>query len=62
VNRTIRGTWTSVIKELKRINEPFAICYEASTGYGFLFEELGKISKRVLDEVPLVYVPSINPF
>jgi hypothetical protein len=48
VNRTIRGTWTSVIKELKEINEPFAICFEASTGYGFLFEELGKISQRVV--------------
>lgn len=46
--RTVHGTWTSVLGELERIKQPFAICFEASTGYGYLFSELGKIAKRVV--------------
>ena len=46
--RTIRGRWDRLIAELQDIDEPFAICFEASTGYGYLFEQLSKIAKRVL--------------
>jgi transposase len=30
------------------LSEPFQVCFEASTGYGRLFEELAKISARVV--------------
>ena len=46
--QTIRGRWDVVIAELRKIKKPFAICFEASTGYGYLFERLSRIAKRVL--------------
>ena len=46
--QTIRGRWDIVIAELRKIKKPFAICFEASTGYGYLFEQLSQIAKRVL--------------
>jgi transposase len=89
--RTVHGSWNTVLEELKAFKEPFAICFEACTGYGYLFEELNRIARRVvvahpgqlrlifrskrkndrvdseklakllyLDEVPPVYVPSIQ--
>jgi transposase len=89
--RTIRGTWHDVVAELAQLEKPFAVCFEASLGYGYLFEQLGRIARRVvvahpgnlrlifrskrkndrvdaeklakllyLDEVPPVYVPSIE--
>jgi transposase len=32
--RTVRSGWRTVISELKKLDHPFAVCYEASTGYG----------------------------
>lgn len=88
---TVRGNWGEVIKELLKLDGPFAICYEASLGYGVLYDCLRKVAARVvvahpgqlrliyrskrkndridaqrlaklllLDEVPPVYVPSVN--
>jgi transposase len=48
VQTTIRGGWTKVLDHLKSITEPFAICYEASCGYGFLFDRLSQIAQRVV--------------
>jgi len=31
--RTIRGSWAILLKFLREIERPFAICYEASCGY-----------------------------
>ena len=45
--RTLRSGWKTVIAELKRLGHPFAVCYEASTGYGILFDRLAKIARRV---------------
>ena len=45
--RTVRSGWRTVILELKKLGKPFAVCYEASTGYGVLFDELAKIARRV---------------
>ena len=39
-SRTIKGPWSTVLDELKTIRAPFAIRFEASTGYGYLFERL----------------------
>jgi len=45
--RTVHSGWKTVILELKKLGKPFAVCYEASTGYGILFDRLAKIAKRV---------------
>jgi transposase len=88
---TVKGAWDRVLVELGRIKEPFAVCFEASCGYGHLHDELLRIAKKVrvahpgklrlifrskrkndrvdalklakllyLDEVPPVYVPSVD--
>jgi transposase len=90
-SRTIHGGWKAVLRELGALPRPFAVCFEASVDYGFLFERLREIAERVvvahpgqlrlifrskrkndrvdaeklakllfLDEVPPVYVPSIE--
>ena len=87
----VRGRWSKLIERLEQINQPFAICYEASCGYGYLHDQLRRIAKRVvvahpgrlrlifrskkkndrvdarklatllfLDQVPTVYVPSVQ--
>jgi transposase len=41
--KQVLGTWPEVINELSRIREPFQICYEASLGYGHLFDRIGAL-------------------
>ncbi|MEI8197977.1 MAG: transposase [Phycisphaerae bacterium] len=41
----VRGHWEEVAGELGRLSEPFRICYEASLGYGYLYERLGKLPR-----------------
>lgn len=48
MTRTAKGSWAAVCAELERIAPPFAICFEASAGYGFLFERLQRIARRVV--------------
>jgi len=91
MTRSGRGAWTKLLQELAEIKEPYAICFEASTGYGYLYDALAKTAQRVsvahpghlrlifrskkksdrvdaeklakllfLDEVPPVYVPSMD--
>ncbi len=45
--RTVRSGWRTVVAELKRLGHPFAVCYEASTGYGMIFDSLAKVAERV---------------
>ena len=45
--RSGRGAWSKLIKELAKIKRPLRICFEASTGYGYLFDELRKIAEVV---------------
>jgi len=47
LTRTIQGSWGDLIRALTEIETPFAICFEASTGYGFLFDHLRKIASSV---------------
>ncbi len=87
----VYGTWDKVISQLETIKCEFAVCYEASTGYGYLYDRLVGIARKVvvahpghlrlifrskkkndradaeklakllyLDEVPPVYVPSVD--
>ena len=46
--QTIRGGWSKVLEELGKTKKPFAICFEASSGYGYLFEQLALIARRVV--------------
>ena len=41
------GCWKKLFEELKEIEEPFSICFEAGSGYGFIFEKLSKIAECV---------------
>ena len=44
---TYKGHWTGVVAKLKELPEPFAACFEASTGYGYLYDALRPLAKRV---------------
>lgn len=48
MTRTIKGPWSDLIAELSRLERPFAICFEASTGYGTLCERLERVAQRVV--------------
>ncbi|MGO8703411.1 MAG: IS110 family transposase [Candidatus Brocadiia bacterium] len=87
----VRGAWPKVLEELGRLEGPWEVCFEASCGYGWLYERLKKMAQKVvvahpgqlrlifrskrksdrvdaeklakllyLDEVPPVYVPSVQ--
>lgn len=45
---TINKHWHKVLEEIGRIDKPFAICFEASCGYGHLHDDLSKIAHRVV--------------
>jgi transposase len=45
---TIRGPWPKMIEAVRQIESPFAICYEASCGYGYLHDQLSRIAQRVV--------------
>ncbi len=44
----VRGHWSEVIKLFRGINHPLAICYEASCGYGYLYDQLRRFAKQVV--------------
>jgi len=46
-SRTVRGHWPKVINELAKVKRPFSICFEASTGYGHLYERLKTVAQNV---------------
>lgn len=46
-SKKVRGRWKEVLEELGRVERPFEICYEASTGYGYLYDGLSKMARRV---------------
>jgi len=48
LSRTIHGPWSKVLEEVGKIRKPFAVCFEASTGYGYLYERLQTIARRVV--------------
>ena len=87
----VRGHCSKLIDVVEELPRPFVICYEASCGYGYLYDRLRKVARRVvvahpgqlrlifrskkkndrvdakklatllfLDQVPPVYVPSID--
>lgn len=44
----VKGGYEAVAGALSKIEEPFQVCYEASTGYGALYERLTPLAQRVL--------------
>lgn len=44
----IRGRWSKMLAVLREIDHPFAVCYEASCGYGYLHDQLRHIARRVV--------------
>jgi len=46
--RTVRGPWARVVEHLRQEPGPMAICFEASCGYGPLYDELASFARRVL--------------
>ena len=44
----VRGSWPKLIEEVAAsVPRPFAVCYEASCGYGYLHERLSRLAERV---------------
>ena len=46
--RRVRGPWDKVLSELAEIQEPFEICFEASTAAGWLWDHLQGAGRTVL--------------
>lgn len=46
--RTVRGTWDMLLEELEKIKHPFKICFEASTGYGTIYDKLKSVAEEVM--------------
>ena len=45
---TVRGGRAKLLERLDAIDKPYQICFEASCGYGPLYDELAKRARRVL--------------
>src|SRR5690242_19654256 len=43
----LKGPRSSVVDHLRQLEEPFSICYEASCGYGHLYERLRPLAAHV---------------
>lgn len=43
----IRGPWPSVLERLGTIERPFSVCYEASCGYGHLYDRIAPLASHV---------------
>lgn len=41
------GTWDKLVEELTRLPRPMAVCFEASTGCGYLFDKIVPLAERV---------------
>ena len=43
----LNGPRATVVDQLRQLKEPFSICYEASCGYGHLYEQLRPLAAHV---------------
>ena len=43
----VRGPWSQVIDRLRGIDEPISVCYEASCGYGHLYDRIAPLAAHV---------------
>jgi transposase len=44
----VLGNWERLVEEVTKLPRPMAICFEASCGYGYLYQQLVKIADRVV--------------
>jgi len=44
----VRGPWPKLFEALATVEQPFAICYEASCGYGYLHDRLRRLAQHVV--------------
>jgi transposase len=44
----VRGSWREVVTVLQSWNEPLAVCFEASCGYGHLYDILIRFAQKVV--------------
>ena len=45
---TLRGPWTKIADLVRGLRGKAAVCFEASTAYGYLYELLGEVADRVV--------------
>lgn len=45
---TVKGHPRKVVRGLRELGEPFQVCFEASTNYGWLYDELSDIAAKVI--------------
>ena len=43
----LKGPRAAVVDRLRQLGQPFSICYEASCGYGHLYEQLRPLAAHV---------------
>jgi transposase len=44
----VKGRWPTLLAHIQQqVPKPFAVCFEASNGYGYLYEQLSKHAQRV---------------
>ena len=48
MRRAIRGSWDKVLLFLAGVNHPFGVVFAAGNGYGYLYDRLRRIARRVV--------------
>jgi transposase len=43
----VQGPWPKVMDRLRALGEPFSVCYEASCGYGHLYDRMSPLAGHV---------------
>jgi len=43
----VRGDWSKLLERVAEVPRPFSVCYEASCGYGYLYERLSPMAQHV---------------
>src|SRR5215204_3166156 len=57
--REVRGHWDKVVEEVGRLPRPLKVCFEASCGYGHLYDQLSPLAQQVAvahpGQLPLIF-------
>jgi transposase len=44
----IKGSWSKLLEAVRAIDQPFSLCYEASCGYGHLYDQIRPLARHVV--------------
>jgi len=44
----VKGSWQKLLAYFRKLLRPFVVCYEATCGYGYLYDALRRMSRRVV--------------